>query len=446
MDFWRSGQARTYRDPRGPTKKMSIWQRISGFHFPAWVPVAGIIVVVFGILGLLFYTRSAIGAPRIGDHWHAPYAIFVGDEQQPRIAETITQQGIHTHGDGVIHIHPHVTAGEGNGANLGNFFGDQGGKLTNNEMNIPGREETYKSGDDIDGNGTPEELRILRASLGRSLPVDFSQAINDCNAKPESEFERVNSRYVAKDGDCIRIVFAEPEVQPEVQPDRTIIPADQADREISMTVTGTGASTVYTPANIDVSAGETVKVTLTNNSQENAFHGLRFSGPDRVYGNSDDFVLANIDPGVTDSVVIRYDTAGEYEFRSEQAVEGVTPVTGKVIVGEPQATPPPDATPTPPPADLSLNLAVSEAAFDPAALTVEAGKTFRITVTNGGAYVHKVRIAGPDGVFETDDDIVGVSVNPGGTGDVSGKIDAPGTYPFRDDFRPTQLLGNLTVQ
>jgi hypothetical protein len=157
-----------------------------------------------------------------------------------------------------------------------------------------------------------------------------------------------------------------------------------------------------------------VKVTLTNNSQEAAFHGLRFSGPDRVYGNSDDFVLANIDPGVTDSVVIRYDAAGEYEFRSEQAVEGVTPVTGKVIVGQPEATPPPDATPTPQPADLSLNLSVNEAAFDPVALTVEAGKTFRITVTNGGGYVHKVRIAGPDGVFETDDDIVGVSVNPGG--------------------------------
>jgi plastocyanin len=273
--------------------------------------------------------------PTVGDHWHAPYAIFVGDEQQPRIAETITPQGIHTHGDGVIHIHPHVTAGEGNGANLGNFFGDQGGKLTNNEMQIPGRQETYNSGEDIDENGIPEELRILRASLGRALPAEFNEATVDCNAKPESDFEPVDSRYVARDGDCIRIIFAEPGSQSDVRADRTILAADQAEREIAMTVTGSGGTTVFTPSSLDVSAGEIVEVTLTNNSREAAFHGLRFSGPDRIYGNNDDFVLPNIDPGATDSVVIRYETPGEYEFRSEQAIEGVTPVTGTVIVGEP---------------------------------------------------------------------------------------------------------------
>ena len=448
MDFWRSGQARTYRDPRGPRKSMSIWQRIAGFHFPAWVPVAGVIVVVFGILGLLFYTRSAIGAPRIGEHWHAALAIFVNEEQQPRIAETITQQGIHTHGDGMIHIHPHITAGEGNGAKIANFFGDQGGKLTNSEMRIPGRKETYKNGDDVDGDGRTEELRILRADSGiHPLGGDFNRAIVACNAKKESDFQRVSARYVPKDGDCIRIVFAPPEVQPEVQPDRTIIPADQAAREIAMEVAGTGASTVFSPASIDLEAGETVRVKLTNNSAEAAFHGLRFSGTDREYGNSDDYVLPNVDPGASDTVVVRYDTAGEYEFRDEQSIEGVTPVTGKVIVGEPQATPPPDATPTPVPADLSLDVTISDTAFEPAALTVEAGKTFRISLTNSGAFVKRLRIAGPDGKFETgDDDIVSGSVDPGGTGELSGKIDAAGTYPFRDDFHPTTLQGTLTVQ
>ena len=299
MDFWRSGQARTYRDPRGPRKSMSIWQRIAGFHFPAWVPVAGVIVVVFGILGLLFYTRSAIGAPRINDHWHAALAMFVNEEQQPRIAETITPQGIHTHGDGMIHIHPHVTAGEGNGAKIANFFGDQGGKLTNSEMRIPGRTETYKNGDDVNGDGKAEELRILRADSGiHPLAGDFNRAIVACNEKKESEFERVNSRYVPKDGDCIRIVFAPPEVEPVVEADRTIIPADQADREIAMEVTGSGATTVFSPASIDLAAGETVRVKLTNKSTEAAFHGLRFSGEDRQYGNSDDYVLPNVDPGV----------------------------------------------------------------------------------------------------------------------------------------------------
>ena len=64
---------------------MGLRERITGFHFPAWAPVAFIIVLVFGILGILFYTRQASAAPHIGDHWHAAYAIYIGDTRQPNI-------------------------------------------------------------------------------------------------------------------------------------------------------------------------------------------------------------------------------------------------------------------------------------------------------------------------------------------------------------------------
>jgi plastocyanin len=446
MDFWRSGQARTYRDPRAARKSMSLWQRISGFHFPPWMPVATIMVVVIAILGGLFLVQSAKGAPRIGDHWHAPYSIFIGDELQPRIGETPTGEGIHTHGDGVMHIHPHTSVAEGGGAALEHFFGDQGGKLSNSEIQIPGREEVYKDGDEIDGQRA--ELRILRADSGiHPLGANFNQAIVTCDSKPESEFERVNSRYVAQDGDCIRIIFGPPEVEPVIEPDRTIIDSLQADREIQMTVTGSGTTTVFSPSSIEVKAGETVKVVLTNNSSEAAFHGLRFSGADRQYGTSDDFVLPNLDPGVSGEVVIRFDAPGEYEFRDEQAIEGVAPVTGKVIVGEPEATPAPGASPTPVPADISLDVTATDAAFEPAALTVEAGKSFSINLVNNGSVIHNLRIAGPDGAFRTDDDVaMAAPVEPGATGQVSGKMDGPGTYQFRDDFNPTILTGTLTVQ
>ena len=446
MDFWRSGQAKTYRDPRAAGKKMSLWQRITGFHFPAWMPVATIMVVVLAILGGLFFVQSAKGAPRIGDHWHAPYSIYIGDELQPRIQEVVTQQGVHTHGDGVIHLHPHQPVAEGGGAGLKHFFGDQGGKLTDSEMQIPGRKETYKNGDEV--NGKRAELRILRADSGiHPLGGDFNSAIVACDSKPESEFEHVDSGYVPKDGDCIRIVFGPPEDVPVVQPDRTIIDASTADREVQMVVSGSGPTTVFSPPSIDLKAGETVKVVLTNNSSEGAFHGLRFSGADRQYGTSDDFVLPNIDPGVSGEVVIRFDAPGEYEFRTEQALEGVTPATGKVIVGEADATPAPGATPAPAAADILLDVTASDAAFEPATLTVEAGKSFRINLINNGTVIHTLRIAGPDGVFRTEDDVVlAAPVNSGASGQVVGKIDAPGTYQFRDDFNPTILTGALTVQ
>jgi plastocyanin len=449
MDFWRSGQARTYRDPRAAGKKMGLWQRISGFHFPAWMPVVTISVVVMAILVGLFVIRGAAASPRIGEHWHAPYAIFIGDELQPRIQEVVTQEGVHTHGDSVIHIHPHIPVAEGSGARLEHFFGDMGGKLSNDEMRIPGREETYRNGDEIDGQRA--ELRILRSTLGRELPGDFSQAILDCNAKPESDFERVSPRYVPKDGDCIRIIFGPPTVEPVVEPDRTIIDPSQADREVRMDVTGTAETTVFAPAQIDAQAGETVKVVLTNRADPlptgGPFHGIRFSGADRQYGTSDDYVLPNLDPGVEGFVLIKYDAPGEYEFRSEQALEGVTPVTGKVIVGEPSATPAPGVTATPVPADVSVDLSVTDVAFEPIDIAVDAGKSFRIGLTNKGSFIHNLRIAGPDGVYRTADDIViATPVNPGASGEIIGKIDAAGAYAFRDDYNQTTITGTLTVR
>jgi uncharacterized cupredoxin-like copper-binding protein len=455
MDFWRSGQARTYRDASAPRKGMGLWQRITGFHFPAWAPVAFIIVLVFGILGLLFYTRQASAAPHIGDHWHAAYAIYVGNARQPNIPTFTGPEETHTHGDGMIHMHPFIRAGEGRGSSVGKFFEYGGGKLTDNELKIPGQKDTHKNGDQIDGKTA--ELRILRADSGiHPLGGDFARAIQACDAKDESEFERVNPRYIPKDGDCIRIVFAAPEDRPVVQSDRTIISPDQATREITMDVTGVDATTAFSPTAIEVKAGETVKVTLTNSgSGAGAFHGLRFSGPDRQYGTSDDFVTdpPTLDPGQTGTAVIRFDIPGEYEFRDEApAKEGVAPATGKVVVGAAEATPAPTAspapgTPTPAPADVTAEISVNESAYDPPELTVPAGKSFRITVKNNGAVVHNLRIAGPDGQFRTDDDIaVRGFINPGASGDASGKIDTPGSYAFRDDYNPTLITGTLIVQ
>ena len=64
------------------------------------------------------------------------------------------------------------------------------------------------------------------------------------------------------------------------------------------------------------------------------FHGLRFSGADRQYGTSDDYVTEppTLGPGEEGTVVIRFDSPGEYEFRHENLVPSVKPVVGKVIV------------------------------------------------------------------------------------------------------------------
>lgn len=275
--------------------------------------------------------------PLIGDHWHAPYVIYIGSTRQPNIPAFTGPEETHTHGDGIIHTHPFITVGEGQGASVRKFFEYGGGELSDGSLKIPGQKETHKNGEQIDGKAA--ELRILRADSGiHPLGSDFARAIQACDAKDESVFERVNSRFIAQDGDCIRIVFAAPEVKPEVKPDRTVVPPAQATRTVEMDVTG-DASASFSPGSISVKAGEIVAIVLSNRSSfENQafvpFHGIRFSGADRQYGTSDDFVTdpPTLDPGADGIAVIRFESPGEYEFRDENFVPSVAPAVGKVIV------------------------------------------------------------------------------------------------------------------
>src|SRR5688500_3304374 len=44
------------------------------------------------------------------DHWHAAYGVYLCDTFQPPLTNERDPLGIHTHGDGVIHIHPTTNA------------------------------------------------------------------------------------------------------------------------------------------------------------------------------------------------------------------------------------------------------------------------------------------------------------------------------------------------
>jgi plastocyanin len=59
-----------------------------------------------------------------------------------------------------------------------------------------------------------------------------------------------------------------------------------------------------------------------------------------------------------------------------------------------------------------------------------------------------MRIAGPDGQYDTEDDLASTqsSIKAGETGELVGQIDEPGTYTFRCDFHRTEETGTLTVK
>ncbi len=81
------------------------------------------------------------------------------------------------------------------------------------------------------------------------------------------------------------------------------------------------------------------------------------------------------------------------------------------------------------------------------ALAMAKGQTVTISLKNNGSNIHNLRVAGPDDQFNTADDIVSTpQAVPGGT---EAKIDinlaVSGTFKYRCDFHPTEMLGTITV-
>jgi hypothetical protein len=125
------------------------------------------ITVVVGTALIIFsrdQNQSSADAlpPRRGDHWHAAYGFYICDHFVPPIADQTDPQGIHTHGDGVVHIHPFVAAAFGKNATLGKFMDAVKGKVSTTEIKVPGQ-KTMKNGMNCGSDDGRVEVRIWDA-------------------------------------------------------------------------------------------------------------------------------------------------------------------------------------------------------------------------------------------------------------------------------------------
>jgi hypothetical protein len=122
--------------------------------FPATITV----VCILGV-SLILYARTQDKAealePGIGDHWHAAYGVDICGELQPPLSSgTADPNGIHTHDDGVMHIHPGAAQGvarAGEDATIQVFLQATGSSISDDSLTIrdaEGVETTYTEGDD----------------------------------------------------------------------------------------------------------------------------------------------------------------------------------------------------------------------------------------------------------------------------------------------------------
>ena len=64
---------------------------------------------------------------RLWEHWHSAIGIYVCDRWVSNLSDRGPDAlGIHTHDDGLIHIHPFLAGATGKAATLGKFFDQVG--------------------------------------------------------------------------------------------------------------------------------------------------------------------------------------------------------------------------------------------------------------------------------------------------------------------------------
>ncbi len=113
------------------------------------------IVVVLGTTGIVYskdQRQPDNSHPRQGkagqaqDHWHAAIGFDICGTFAPNITDENDPTGIHTHGDGIAHIHPASPLAAGKRATLGVFLDATKAKVSSSQIGLPGQ-QAKKNGD-----------------------------------------------------------------------------------------------------------------------------------------------------------------------------------------------------------------------------------------------------------------------------------------------------------
>lgn len=132
-----------------------------------WFPLTIAVLIAVGVAMVLVLAQqreSVAGiAPEAGeDHWHSSFSVYACDQWLPPTSTTEHGNGIHSHADGLIHIHPSNPQAAGPNATLGEYLSASGALLTDDSY-VPGPGEAPTILDEATGcDGAPAELVVAR--------------------------------------------------------------------------------------------------------------------------------------------------------------------------------------------------------------------------------------------------------------------------------------------
>ncbi|MEM7140521.1 MAG: hypothetical protein AAF548_05750 [Actinomycetota bacterium] len=132
-------------------------------------PLIVALIVILGV-GLVIAARASrdeLVAPLIDDHWHVGYEIYDCGELRPQLLNERGPDGIHTHGDSLIHIHPTNSSATGEDARLSVFM--DGAGLTVNNDRVVAAEAGFADIDNTTGcDGEDSVIQIARYEAGNN--------------------------------------------------------------------------------------------------------------------------------------------------------------------------------------------------------------------------------------------------------------------------------------
>ncbi len=128
--------------------------------FPA--AVAGVLAIGIVLVVFARTTRDVSAQePTLSDHWHSAYGVYnctIEDFEDPFMGQ-LDPLGIHSHQDGLIHIHPFSSSVTGDGAKMEAFFDSMEAELEDDILTMPdGR--VLEAG--VDCGGEPAILSVAR--------------------------------------------------------------------------------------------------------------------------------------------------------------------------------------------------------------------------------------------------------------------------------------------
>ena len=150
-----------------------------------------------------------IGPAPGSSHWHASYVVRICDDVLAPFDSDADPLGIHSHADGLIHIHPFFEEAGFEAATLGLFAEAMGMGLAAGEITLPGG-GTWRDGDLC--NGVPGRVYVDRWA----------------DPEPQGAVERIfgdleDIRFEA-DGELYQIAFAPVDAPPVVPPSWQLLP------------------------------------------------------------------------------------------------------------------------------------------------------------------------------------------------------------------------------